>query len=108
MANSREEDRTRKIPPRMSPKNILSANFAKKKGQSRPKPEMKKRAAFPLQEETKDTLNLDYLAQPQKRSKEAGNGQGERGRKKQGKTRRWSNDHVANVLKHVANALVAL
>ena len=108
MTNSRE-DRTRQFSPRMSPQNILSANFAKKEGQSRPKPEMKKRTAFPLQEETKDIPNLDYLAQPQKRSKQAGNGQGEKERKnkKKNQTQRWSNDHLANVLKHIANAPVA-
>ena len=81
MTNSRE-DRTRHFSQGMSPKNILSANFAKKEGQSRPKPEMKKRTAFPFQEETKDIPNLDYLAQPQKRSKQAGNGQGEKKQKK--------------------------
>ena len=87
MTNSRE-DRTQQFSPRMCPKNILSANFAKKEGQSRPKPEMKKRTAFPVQEETKDIPNLDYLTQPQKRSKQAGNRQGERKRKNKKKTKR--------------------
>ena len=100
MTNSRKQACTRKFSPRMSPQKILTANFGKSEWQSWPKPETKKWTAFPFQEETKDTPNLDYLAQPQKRRKrETGRGKGKKRQK-----RRWSNDHVANVLKHVANA----